>query len=112
MIDDDDSLMTNLVAHSLEGNALGVKDVVDTLLSGKALQAIQGMKIDVASSVYGSHNAIDENGPEDPEESDDWEIPEDDDGLMNDQDIEDLFNELDDLTDQEETETDEDESDV
>ena len=96
-----DDLMNNALAHSLEGNALGVKDVVDALLSAKALEALQSMKIDVAQSVYGSSERPDEDEVEtEVEAEDDWELPETDDSFDDqEQELEDLFAELEDLTD-------------
>ena len=98
-----DDLMNSALAHSLEGNALGVKDVVDAILSAKALEALQSMKIDVAQSVYGSpEQAGGEEDASEPEAEDDWEIPETDDSYSDDeQELEDLFAELEDLTDYE-----------
>lgn len=109
--------MQDLLAHSLEGNALSVQDAVNSLLSQKALDALSAMKVDVAQSIYGNYGSEDQEAdmemsaddpedlPEDEPEDDttDWEIPEDEDvGL--DTDIEDLFGELEDLTGEEETE--------
>lgn len=115
MDNEDDNVMTDLLASSIEGNALAVQDAVNSILSAKALEALASMKVDVAQSIYGNYGseqqdaeieASDDLGPEDPEdETDDWEIPEDDVDL-DDQDIEDLFAELEDLTDQQETEED------
>lgn len=109
--------MQDLLAHSLEGNALSVQDAVNSLLSQKALDALSAMKVDVAQSIYGNYGSEDqeadmEMSADDPEdlpedepedETTDWEIPEDEDvGL--DTDIEDLFGELEDLTGEDETE--------
>lgn len=118
-MDDEDmnDPMQDLLAHSLEGNALSVQDAVNSLLSQKALDALSAMKVDVAQSIYGNYGSEDqeadmEMSADDPEdlpedepedETTDWEIPEDEDvGL--DTDIEDLFGELEDLTGEDETE--------
>lgn len=114
---DDENTMTDAMndalAYSLEGNALKLQDVVNAMLDAKALEAINSYKVDVAQSVYGAHDANAEDfDPNDPEE--DWTTGDDEDYA--DDDIEDLFAELEDLTDDqaddyEETET-EDEQDV
>lgn len=104
MDNDNDDVMSNLIAHSLEGNALGVKSAVDAMMSARVMDAIQSMKIDVAQSIYGNYagNEVDE-GPNDStvDEVDevDYDIPEDDEYLT---DTDDLFAELDDLTTEEE----------
>jgi hypothetical protein len=102
MDNENDDAMTNLLAHSLEGNALGVKAAVDAMMSSRAMDAIQSMKIDVAQSIYGNYAGDDlEDGPRDPDptESDEveYDIPEDDD--LN---ADDLFAEIEDLTAEEE----------
>lgn len=121
-MDDEDmnDPMQDLLAHSLEGNALSVQDAVNSILSQKALDALSAMKVDVAQSIYGTYGSEDQEAemdlsgddPEDePEdESSDWEIPEDEDvGL--DGDLEDLFGELEDLTNEDDTEQQENEED-
>lgn len=97
--------MNDLLTHSLEGNALAVQDAVNALLSQKALDALSAMKVDVAQSIYGTYGSAEqeaeiEQGTE--EDGSDWEIPEDD--AILDDDIEGLFDELEELTDDEETE--------
>lgn len=104
MDNENDDAMTSLLAHSLEGNALGVKAAVDAMMNAKAMDAIQSMKIDVAQSIYGNYAGDDsEDGPRDPDptESDEveYDIPEDDDYLT---DTDELFDELEDLTTEEE----------
>lgn len=96
---DMDNALNDALAHSLEGNALKLKDVVSGILDAKALDNINGMKIDVAQSIYGTTNAMDPNDPED------FELPDDEADYDSDQDIEDLFAELEDLTDDEVEET-------
>ena len=109
--------MTNLIASSLEGNSLSVQDAVNSILSQKALDALSALKVDVAQSIYGTYGSeaqeseMEMAGPEDPEddlevetevedeEESDWEVPADDDFGLNDSELEDLFNELEDLTD-------------
>lgn len=97
---DDENTMTDAMndalAYSLEGNPLKLQDVVNGLLDAKAIEQLQSMKVDVAQSVYSAHNAQSDVDPNDPEE-DDWTVPEDED--FADDDIEDLFAELEDLTD-------------
>ena len=119
-MDDEDmnDPMQDLLANSLEGNALSVQDAVNSILSQKALDAISAMKVDVAQSIYGTYGSEDQeaemdlSGPEDPEDeaeddveddSDDWEVPEDED-LHLDTDFDELFGELEDLTSEDETE--------
>lgn len=119
-MDDEDmnDPMQDLLAHSLEGNALSVQDAVNSILSQKALDALAAMKVDVAQSIYGNYGSEDqevdmdmsvaeepEDLPEDEpeEESTEWEVPEDEDAGL-DSDLEDLFGELEDLTDQDDTE--------
>lgn len=100
MDDEHDDVMANLLAHSLEGNALGVKDAVDSLMTARAMDAIQSMKVDVAQSIYGNY-ASDEDGAESEEQGEvDFEVT-DDEYLIGDDEVDDLFAELDDLTDQE-----------
>jgi sugar phosphate isomerase/epimerase len=104
MDNDNDDTMTSLLAHSLEGNALGVKAAVDSMMSARAMDAIQRMKIDVAQSIYGNYagdDAEDGSYELDPTESDEveYDIPEDDDYLT---DTDELFDELEDLTAEEE----------
>lgn len=106
---DDENTMTDAMndalAYSLEGNALKLQDVVSAMLDAKAIEQIQSMKVDVAQSVYGAHDAQSDLDPNDPEEED-WSVPEDDDDFADD-DIEDLFAELEDLTDDQADEFDE-----
>lgn len=110
--------MTNLIASSLEGNSLSVQDAVNSILSQKALDALSAMKVDVAQSIYGTYGSEAQESemelaadPEDPdddvevetdvedEDESDWEVPADDDFGLDDSELEDLFNELEDLTD-------------
>lgn len=117
--------MTDLIANSLEGNVLSVQDTVNAILSQKALDALSAMKVDVAQSIYGNYGSESQESemdagveyPEDDtenelegeaEEESEWEIPEDDDFGTDDSELDDLFNELEDLTDFEETDTDSD----
>lgn len=103
MDDDMQDQMNDLLAHSLEGNALGVKDVVDALLSAKAVEAMQAMKIDVAQSIYGTASDDQDVGPEDPLEDNSEESDWTDDDVeieSDDQELDDLFAELEDLTDE------------
>lgn len=118
--------MTNLIASSLEGNALSVQDAVNSILSQKALDALSAMKVDVAQSIYGTYGSeaqeseMEMAGPEDPEDDvevetevededeSEWEIPADDDFGLNDGELEDLFSELEDLTDVDETDLEQD----
>ena len=119
--------MTDLIASSLEGNALSVQNAVNSILSQKALDALSSMRVDVAQSIYGNYGSeaqenemeldddsldseVDEieAAEDDSEEETEWEIPEDDDFGTSDDDLADLFNELEDLTDFEETDTDSD----
>jgi hypothetical protein len=98
--------MNDALAYSLEGNALKLQDVVSAMLNAKALEQIQSMKVDVAQSTYGAYDAQSDFDPNDPDDG--WEVPDDED--FTDEDIEDLFAELEDLTDDqsnefEETET-------
>lgn len=107
MDDEMTDAMNDALAHSLEGNVLKLQDVVNAMLDAKAIDAIQSMKVDVAQSTYSAHNAQEDSDPNDPD--DEWTVPEDDEDFADD-DIEDLFAELEDLTDdqaddQEETET-------
>lgn len=111
---------SELIAHSLEGNALGVQDAVNAILSQKAMDAISAMKVDVAQSIYGTYGSeeqeaeMEADGPEYPEDepeieadeddSTEWEVPEDEDFGLDDEELDSLWNELEDLTgDQEET---------
>lgn len=99
-MDDENNMtdaMNDALAYSLEGNPLKLQDVVNAMLDAKAIEQIQSMKVDVAQSVYGSYDAQSDVDPNDPEE-DDWTVPEDDEDFTDD-DIEDLFAELEDLTD-------------
>jgi hypothetical protein len=111
--------MHDLLASSLEGNALGVQAAVNDMLNQRTLDALAAMKVDVAQSIYGTYGSeeqeadMDMTAADEPEEVEDeseedevtdWEIPEDDDLGLNDEELDDLFNELEDLTDQEETE--------
>ena len=119
--------MTDLIASSLEGNALSVQNAVNSILSQKALDALSSMRVDVAQSIYGNYGSeaqenemeldddsldseVDEieAAEDDSEEETEWEVPEDDDFGTSDDDLADLFNELEDLTDFEETDTDSD----
>lgn len=114
-MDDEDmnDPMQDLLANSLEGNALSVQDAVNSILSQKALDAISAMKVDVAQSIYGTYGSEDQeaemdlSGPEDTEDEaeveDDWEVPEDED-LHLDTDFDELFGELEDLTSEDDTE--------
>ena len=54
MDDEMNDPMLDVLANSLEGNALGVKDAINDILAAKAMEAIQAMKVDVAQSVYGA----------------------------------------------------------
>lgn len=118
--------MHDLLASSLEGNALGVQTAVNDMLNQRALDALAAMKVDVAQSIYGNYGseeqevdmdaiAADEPEAEPEDESEDevteWEIPEDEDLGLNDEDLATLFGELEDLTDQEELEQPENEED-
>lgn len=106
--------MDELLTKSLEGNSLGVQDAVNAILSQKALDALSAMKVDVAQSIYGTYGSEDQeadmelDGSEESEleaeteieaeveDETDWEVPEDDD--IGSEDLEDIFNELEDLT--------------
>lgn len=116
--------LQDLLASSLEGNALSVQDAVNAVLSQKALDALSAMKVDVAQSIYGTYGSEEQetemelDGPEEPEgeasdEDADWEIPEDDDFGLDDAELEDMFGELEDLTsdDSEQSDSEEDSSD-
>lgn len=115
--------MNDLLASSLEGNALGVQAAVNDMLNQRALDALAAMKVDVAQSIYGTYGSeeqdseIDNSEPEEEFEDDsedevtEWEIPEDEDLGLNDEDLNALFGELEDLTDQEELEQPENEED-
>lgn len=104
----DDDQLNDALAHSLEGNALKLQDVINGLLDAKAIEQISSMKVDVAQSVYGAYDAQSDTDPNDPEE-DDWSVPEDDDTYAED-DIDDLFAELEDLTDDQADDTEEQET--
>lgn len=113
---DSNDFMTDLLANSLEGNALGVKDAVNAMMNARALDALQSMKVDVAQSVYGNYASDDEGGEEaveDESEADieDMDIPQDDDEFI-DSNADDLFAELDQLADSEEEDFEQDEDDT
>jgi hypothetical protein len=96
--------MDELLAHSLEGNALAVQDAVNAVLSQKALDALAAMKVDVAQSIYGTYGSEQQDAdidPMEPEADDEteWEVPEDDVGL--DDELEGIFDEIEDLTNDE-----------
>jgi hypothetical protein len=97
MDDEMTDAMNDALAYSLEGNSLKLQAVVNAMLDAKAIEQISSMKVDVAQSVYGAHNANEDADQADPEEED-WSVPEDDEDFTDD-DIEDLFAELEDLTD-------------
>ena len=78
----EDDEMTDLLANSLEGNALGVKDAVNAMMNARALDALQSMKVDVAKSIYGTYASDDEGGEEAEAEIEDMEIPQDDDEFI------------------------------
>ena len=106
MTDSNDNNITDLLASSLEGNALGVKDAVNAMMNARALEALQAMKVDVAQSIYGNY-ASDEDGGEQAVETEveadieDMDVPQDDDEFI-DSNADDLFAELDQLADSEE----------
>lgn len=107
---DNDELMNDLLANSIEGNAINVKDIVDTLLSGKAVEALASMKVDVAQSMYGEPEQeapememepeedtnVDSEEQYDAEEEDTVEY-EDDEALDDQEDVEELMQDLEDL---------------
>ena len=106
MTDSNDNNITDLLASSLEGNALGVKDAVNAMMNARALEALQAMKVDVAQSIYGNY-ASDEDGGEQAvgteveADIEDMDVPQDDDEFI-DSNADDLFAELDQLADSEE----------
>ena len=106
MTDSNNNNITDLLASSLEGNALGVKDAVNAMMNARALEALQAMKVDVAQSIYGNY-ASDEDGGEQAVETEveadieDMDVPQDDDEFI-DSNADDLFAELDQLADSEE----------
>lgn len=106
MTDSNDNNITDLLASSLEGNALGVKDAVNAMMNARALEALQAMKVDVAQSIYGNY-ASDEDAGEQAVETEveadieDMDVPQDDDEFI-DSNADDLFAELDQLADSEE----------
>lgn len=120
MDDDMNDRMSDVLAKSLEGNALGVKDAINDLMNARAMDALQAMKVDVAQSIYGTY-ANDEDADADPlipDDVTDFVTQEDDDDF-----IDSLFSELDGLvndsddegsedSDESEEEQDEDDSDV
>ena len=94
--------MVDLLAQSLEGNALGVKDAINDLLTARAMDALQAMKVDVAQSIYGNTNGDEDIPPEDPDEEildDEAEIDD-----FADSNADDLFAELDQLVDSDDEE--------
>ena len=124
MDDDMNDRMSDVLAKSLEGNALGVKDAINDLMNARAMDALQAMKVDVAQSIYGTY-ANDEDADADPLSPDDatYFVTQEDDEVVGDDDIDSLFSELDGLvndsddegsedSDESEEEQDEDDSDV
>lgn len=91
--------LADALAASLEGNALKLQDVINGVLDAKAIDSISSMKVDVAQSVYGNyaHDDVDPNDTEEGSDDDDIDFESED-------DIEDLFAELEDLTDDSEDE--------
>jgi hypothetical protein len=108
---DSNDFMTDLLANSLEGNALGVKDAVNAMMNARALDALQSMKVDVAKSIYGTYASDEEGGEGTEAEIEDMEIPQDDDEFI-DSNADDLFAELDQLADSEEEDFEQDEDDT
>lgn len=100
MEDDMNDRMNDLLAHSLEGNALGVKDAINDLLAARTLDAIQAMKVDVAQSIYGSPEDESNLPPNDLDPE--FELPDEEevDEFIDDNNDE-LFAELDQLVDSE-----------
>lgn len=98
MEDDMNALVNDVLANSLEGNALGVQDAVNAMMNARALEALQAMKMDVAQSIYSGE----EQSVEEPAEAEvEYEAPAEDDNEFIDSEAEDLFAELDQLTDDE-----------
>lgn len=89
-------VLNDVLANSLEGNALGVQDAINAMMNAKALEAIQGLKVDVAQSVYGGGE---EQGSEESDEAE-YEVPAEDDDEFIDSNADDLFAELDQLADE------------
>lgn len=85
-------LINDVLANSLEGNALGVQDAVNAMMNARALEALQALKVDVAQSIYGEGETA--------EDETDFDIPETDDEFI-DSTADDLFAELEQISDDE-----------
>lgn len=93
MEDEMNDLINDVLANSLEGNALGVQDAVNAMMNAKALEALQALKVDVAQSIYGEGETA--------EDETDFDIPETDDNEFIDSTADDLFAELEQISDDE-----------
>lgn len=88
----------DIINYSAEEKPLNVKSAVDDIMLQKVHDEIEAKKIEVAKSIFGGtpSDADDEADFEDAFDDDD----DDDDGFeISDEDLEDLFNDLDDLAD-------------
>lgn len=97
-MNDDESIET-LLTHSIEGNAVGVQDVVNSILAQKALDALSSMKVDVAQSIYGTYGSEDQDADIDPELESDAE----EDIEIEDLETDDLLDDLEDAADEEDS---------
>lgn len=87
----------DIITSSLEGNALEVQDTVNDLMQQKVAAAIQQLRGEISSSVFGSYAG--EQEEQDTESESDVQFDEDDvqlDDSYNDSSLEDLLQGLED----------------